>query len=170
MSKENRLRACRICYSPYRREMEKAVTSGIPKKTVAQKYSQIVKTPVDLLYFSLCNHIKLDHEHKIPNQANGIATNMNGNTPSLNADAAKATTFKLAAETLLKLGMSKIEGLTGKDLLYLASTLQKTHLEGQKVQVQQDSLKLMAAKFFGGFINGEEVHDELPGVESQDKE
>lgn len=120
---------------------------------IAKKYYSMLGMKVPNLMNTLGTHKRSGHKDKVPNQVWG-AKMTNNNAPSLEGDRKKMVSFEVAAEQLLAIGMKEAETLSPKDALALAAQLQKTHLEGRKVRVSEDALKLTAAKFFGGFLSG----------------
>ena len=65
--------------------------------------------------------------------------------------------FELASKILLKEGMEARGDLSARDKLDLAQRIEKVNIGKQQARTQEDALKLAAAKFFGGFIQGEEI-------------
>ena len=155
-------RPCDLCRSPYRREIEKLIYGGemtIP--AIARKYSTMLQKKLQRTINLMRSHKRDNHKDLVPNQVYGAKATYNNNTPNLNADRKKILNFELAAEQLLAIGMEGASDLSPKEALSLAAQLQKTHLEGRKVKVSEDSLKLTAAKFFGGFLGGKVEEGEV---------
>lgn len=132
---------CLICKSPIKREIDALIDSGVDLELIAEKYFRILKSRKGPLLEELKIHKKKKHM-KI-----GVVVNTGG-------EVSKVHTYDSAAEKLLQDGMNDpmLEYLSADKKLKLAGALKKIDLEGKKLQLGENALKLQVAKFLGGFL------------------
>jgi hypothetical protein len=150
--KDTTTRPCQICYSPYRKDIEKMVLKQkSTMKAAAIKYATVMEKSVSAIYQSMQKHFGKKHYniHKMMTDGARAASVQ----VDLNRDYERAVTFEKAGQTLLEQGMDGIEDLSTRDKLNMAAKMQKINLEGKKQELGESQLKLQVAKLFGGFIN-----------------
>mgnify|MGYP006909287184 CR=1 FL=1 len=146
-----RTRPCQICYSPYRKQMEKMVLKeGSTRKAVAEKYAKVMGKRVDAIYQSISKHFNNEHYKTHLVMTDGARAQES--LVNLNRDYEREITFETAAKQLLQEGMEGKDELSVKEKLRLSTQLQKTNLEGKKQDLSESALKLQVAKLFGGFL------------------
>jgi len=132
---------CIICKSEIKKEIDNLIKSEVNLELIAEKYFRILKCRKGQLWEILKEHKKKKHMN--------VSTIIN-----TGGELKKIHTYDTAAEKLLQDGMNDetLEFLSPEKKLKLAGTLKKIDLEGRKLQMGQDALKLSIAKFLGGFI------------------
>jgi formate dehydrogenase maturation protein FdhE len=83
--------------------------------------------------------------------------------------------FEGAAKKLLEEGMAGREGMKAKEKLEMAGKLESINIKNKQTEIQSSALKLTAAKFFGGFLKGEEGEDgekpkQITGIITEDSD
>ncbi len=133
--------SCFICKSPLKREIDALIEEKVDLELVAEKYFRILKVRKNPLLEILKEHKKKKH------MSIGEIVNTGG-------EIKKMHTYDTAAEKLLQDGMNdpSLEYLSPEKKLKLAGALKKIDIEGKKLQMGQDALKLSIAKFLGGFL------------------
>lgn len=145
--------SCRICFSPYRHEIELLSKKGVPLTNIAKKFSKILGIPEKNLYNTIKSHIRNKHAEKVSPNTGAIA--QSGYPSSL--QALERIDFETVAQSLLEQGVRELQqnesALTTKDKIILATKLEKTNLDRKKVDLGESNLKLQIAKLFGGFVD-----------------
>jgi hypothetical protein len=149
--KDTTTRPCQICYSPYRKDIEKMVLKQkSTMKAAAIKYSKVMEKSVSSIYQSLQKHFGKKHYNTFKTMTDGQRAQ--SVQVDLNRDYNRAVTFEKAGQTLLEKGMEDVDELSTRDKLNMAAKMQKINLEGKKQELGESQLKLQVAKLFGGFI------------------
>ena len=140
---------CRVCKSPYRKEMEFLVSQGIAKYAIAEKYCPKFNCKMENLYNILKRHTDNKHPPLLADMEIGEPTTGNS--------------FEDYASKLLKVGynpeMMSPKRVTHNNII----SAQRTLIEEKKVNGALDAQKLAFLKFFRGTpqpIEGETVDGE----------
>ena len=164
-----KVRACQLCYSPYRKEIERMVLkNGASKMAVAKKYAKLMGKKERTMYQSVLNHFEKKHPEKLQMISPGVrSTEIEAH---FEEDYQREVTFEEAGKTLLQQGMKEADDLSAKDKLNMAARLQKVNLEGKRQQLEESQLKLQVAKLFGGFLGQTPIkgHLNAPQIEEKD--
>lgn len=132
---------CLICKSPIKKEIDNLIKEKFPLELIAEKYFRILKCRKGPLLEIIKEHKKKKHIDI------GVVENTGGELPKIH-------TYDSAAEQLLQDGMNDdtLKYLSPEKKLKLAATMKKVDLEGKKLQLGENALKLQVARFLGGFL------------------
>jgi len=143
--------SCRICLSPYRKEIDHLLMGRHSYMEVATKFQKEFKAPASLLYQSIRNHYT--RKHSPPNEIVIPAYGVNGNK------------IELFAQHMLEFGEKMIKDEPERVEMRDVISAQKLTLEKARLKLDQAGMMIEMAKVFGGFskpepIEGEEVEND----------
>ena len=154
------IKICKICLTPYRKEIAAAWNQGIKKKNIFEKYAPLMGYTgnFDAWYAMANRHFKENHK------ADAIILP----TPEGSANKVTTATIEQFGQRMLELGMAKIEHLT-PDQVKLKDVIaaQKLILDSKKIKMSEDAMTLMMAEFFAPPIEGKvleegKIEDAIP--------
>ncbi len=151
---------CRICLSPYRKEIVSAYKEGISSRRLYKKYAPLMNYNSKPASFAkiLQRHIKDEHNEDaivIPSAPDS-------------AIQVKRATLEGYAMRMLDLGMAKADNSTPGDIKFRdVNQAVKLQLDAQKLKIAEDAMALAMAKMFGPPIAGEVIGE---GVEDAEYE
>ncbi len=129
-------RPCCFCVTPYRSEIIKLHTQGMPYNILYKKFTPLINYTSSYYAFlsSLKNHIKRKH---------------NVSFLVLPGDITKKATLENFGQKMLELGMTKIEGMS-PDQVALKDVIssQKLILDSKKLRITEDAMLLILGKLF----------------------
>jgi len=162
-----KIRPCQICYSPYRKEMEKMVLkNGSSMMAVARKYAKVMGKKESTVYQAVQRHFGKKHYDKLRMIGPGVTSAKI--EAHFEEDYERAVTFEEAGQTLLQQGMKQVDELSAKEKLNMATKMQKVNLEGKRQQLEENQLKLQVAKLFGGFLGQQPIKGHLEASEVEE--
>ena len=164
-SREFKFTACQLCNSPYRKQIENAWESNVPRKDIYEHYSGILGHKTLRATEAACyrhfgkKHYAASKSYTCPVQ------------PKDSPHRMSPTLLNELAQGLMDIGGNMVSfykdnPLVARKELKIGEIMkaQDSVTNRMKVQVTQDALKLQMAKMFGGFIGDviEGEVDELP--------
>ena len=143
---------CRVCSSPYRREIDEALKAGIIRRKIYDRYAP-------LLHYEYSEHswgvmLSRHKNHKPYDGAILVPT------PIGSAIQVKRVTLETYTKKMLELGIDKANETTPDKVKFQdVNNAIKLSLDAQKIKIAENALELQMAKMFGPTIQGEEVEE-----------